>query len=383
MGDSRSFGSEKRLTGKEFRDGPVGEMYTDIYRDVDEAFNSLEGELDSFVGTSVGPACATIAALKAINPTTSGYTTGYMRLVEDIGAAMPDVYIYASASAEPESLPEIVAPTAGSGRWYAYGTGALKAYFNSLYDAFGAAAAAVVAHNGAFTHADIAVSTAALTTLPSKGSIPVALLYGAGVFSVGDHVDIGADVYTCAAVPANPFEFAPGLTRDEGFTNLVATANGAFGTTPTENVLLTNVGGGPLVCSGAGTPMGTATAGVTGSIALAVTITGPSTAAWSVTNMNEMGSDPSIRMAHGTQVITAELAAAILASAGPMPFAILPFALTAASMFQVSVVDSTGVVRTGVTDLFALDPTMPGLTIDQDGATNVVVTDVIHWLVIA
>lgn len=62
-----------------------------------------------------------IAALKAVNPGTAGYTTGDVVWVD--GAQFYGPYRYDSASATAEALPLIVAPTTGSGRW-----------FHALYD---------------------------------------------------------------------------------------------------------------------------------------------------------------------------------------------------------------------------------------------------------
>ena len=59
---------------------------------------------------------ADTTALKAIN-TTSGVADGEVRVVGD-GTSFKGLYVYESGSSATESLPWIVQPTTGSGRWY-------------------------------------------------------------------------------------------------------------------------------------------------------------------------------------------------------------------------------------------------------------------------
>ena len=68
---------------------------------------------------------ASVAALKAIN-TSSGMTDGELRYLA--GTDFNGEYKYVAASVLAESLPWVVAPTTGSGRW-----------IHSLYSLVGAA----------------------------------------------------------------------------------------------------------------------------------------------------------------------------------------------------------------------------------------------------
>jgi hypothetical protein len=61
--------------------------------------------------------CATIAALKSITAATR--RNMQVRLIVDNGEGAPDFYLFAASSETAESLPDVVAPTAGTGRWFA------------------------------------------------------------------------------------------------------------------------------------------------------------------------------------------------------------------------------------------------------------------------
>ena len=71
------------------------------------------------VGTipNYAPPVADTTALKAI--TASNRANGQIRVVEYNGSGKPTAYCFSSTSVAAESLPKIVQPTAGSGRWLA------------------------------------------------------------------------------------------------------------------------------------------------------------------------------------------------------------------------------------------------------------------------
>jgi len=93
--------------------------------------------IDEEAEREMGSAVADIAALKAV--TAAQRTGGQIRLCVANGAGQADLYRFDALSAVGEALPDIVAPTAGTGRWLSY-RAAIKAYADTLYDATGTAA---------------------------------------------------------------------------------------------------------------------------------------------------------------------------------------------------------------------------------------------------
>jgi hypothetical protein len=205
-----------------------------------------------------------------------------------------------------------------------------------------------------------------------QGSIAMAGLLQSGDFTAADTVDVGGDQY----IADTDFAILP-ADVDGTLANLATAINGG-----TENVFAQAAGaGGIMFIYKADVPGGTPVVGDGTSVVLAVSITGPSTAAWSLTNLSSGGSGEKRQKCSGTLVVDAPFAAAMAASVSA-PIAGLPFTGDARSTAIVFVTDTNGIPKY-VDEAFVFDAgyTML-LATGQGGATPLFATDVIHWTVI-
>ena len=112
---STYFGTEKHLAGKAYRSGPLGDALNDIYEDVERAFSLVEAVIGAI--PVFGLPVADITALKAI--AAASRTDKQARVVENDGFGRRGIYIFndGADTTSADSI-NIVAPDAGSGRWY-------------------------------------------------------------------------------------------------------------------------------------------------------------------------------------------------------------------------------------------------------------------------
>jgi hypothetical protein len=132
----------------------------------------------------------TIANLKAIPA--AERSNGMLCGVTNNGAGVVDIYRFKASDATAESLPNVVAPTAGTGRWFA-----LRYLLTSSFETAGA----VAAHLLAFEHGDIATLRALVLNTAANVAALKAVASGslvAGARVVVDAVDLSS--------------FDPGLT---------------------------------------------------------------------------------------------------------------------------------------------------------------------------
>lgn len=237
------------------------------------------------------------------------------------------------------------------------------------------------AGNGA-DHANVAASTAALLTLPSKGSVAVAVLpLTGGIFTAGNTVDIGGVAFTARVAPggAGSHEFATTGVLDTEVDNLVLVINNAADNAV--KVKAVKPGADTLAIFYSDATHVPEVAAVPDSIALARTITGPLAGAWSALNLNLNGAAPSILMAHGRVVVSGEMATAMGVGTG-INLAKIPFATTAVSSLQLTVRDGAGVLK-AVTDEVTIDTTSDTIVVKTAGAgAHIVATDVLDFIVI-
>jgi len=64
---SKAFKAQTRKSGKEFRDGTVGEALDDLYEDIDAGFNALEQAAIADAAEAGGDAAANEASIVALN----------------------------------------------------------------------------------------------------------------------------------------------------------------------------------------------------------------------------------------------------------------------------------------------------------------------------
>ena len=64
---SKAFKAQKRVSGKEFRDGVVGEALDDLYADIDAGFNALEQAAEVDAAEAGGNEAANEASIVALN----------------------------------------------------------------------------------------------------------------------------------------------------------------------------------------------------------------------------------------------------------------------------------------------------------------------------
>lgn len=132
-----------------------------------EAVEALQGVL------SAAPSVASIATLKAVSAVDRA--DKQVRLVADNGLGYADLYRFVAASSTTESLPYVVQPTAGTGRWFAIGLKDLKTKFDATY----------------VTSAKLATKTVTIALGDATGS------------AEADATWIGATLLSCSAVSGN------------------------------------------------------------------------------------------------------------------------------------------------------------------------------------
>jgi hypothetical protein len=361
-----------------------------------------------------------IANLKGI--TAGNRTDNMICLVKANGAGMADLYRFVAGDATVESLPEVVAPSAGTGRWFAIGTGDLKTYNDTLYDAIGAAAAILTADelaaiNGAAapaagnvfaTMGDIPADELTADELASinanagldaanavQGANEVAAAIAAdptslgsaacvtgklsGNFTDGDTIEVAGVTFQALAVPLVATDFEIGVDHDASLANLAAVVmGGAGGASPNVNVYAMGGGSGVVVAIRSAAPNGAIQTGDPGSLAFTVSITGPDTFVWDFADMQNASWRAATKlMSHGgfefdaTSAAVAAAGFAVIGSFGP--------GMSDPSMFTFSVQDSSGVPK-ACDDVIEYSTDGYIFVEGQGGANPIANGDVINWI---
>ena len=294
-----------------------------------------------------------IANLKGI--TAGNRTDNMICLVKANGAGMADLYRFVAGDATVESLPEIVEPTAGTGRWFAIGTGDLKTYNDALY-------------------APIADPT-------SLGSVASVGGFLSGDFTADDTVEIAGQTYVAKVAAAADDQFTIGGTPDLSIAALIAKVN-AFPGGP--NVVAYAMGGGSGVFSVlyADAPGGNPVTGNPGAgLTFSRSITGPSTLTFNGAVTFDLQNAPwkeaSKLMGHGS--FEFDVDSATQAGLGFLVIGAFPNGMPDPDHFMYTITDSNGIPK--VTDDVVEYSTDGYIFVEgQGGAAPVANGDVLNWI---